>query len=70
MYARVHSLFDSSRSALLLMVDRGVAASPTPPSLPPNAMRANDLPQDPGIGSVASISATSGFAREPSTWTP
>jgi len=65
-----NSLFDSSRSALLLMVDRGVAAHPTPPTLPPNAMHTNDLSQGAGIGSVASTSATSGLAREPSTWTP
>lgn len=70
MYDRVNSLFESSRSALLLMVDRGVAGSPTPPTLPANAMRANDLSQGAGIDSVASTSATSGFARESSTWTP
>jgi hypothetical protein len=65
-----NSLFDSSRSALLLMVDRGVAAHPTPPTFPPKAMRTNDLSQGAGIGSVASTSATSGLVREPSTWTP
>ena len=70
MQARLNSLFDSSRSALLLMVDRGVAARTTPPTLPPNAMHANDLSQGAGIGSAASTSATSGFAREHSKWQP
>jgi hypothetical protein len=58
MRARTSPLFDSSRSALLLRVGPdGRTVPPTTPALPPNTMRANDLPTD-------------GSDREPATWTP
>jgi hypothetical protein len=54
---RTSPLFDASRSALLLLAAPAAHRPPlTSPTLPPNAMRANDLPTD-------------GFDRETAPWT-
>ena len=71
MHARTASLFDSSRSALLLRADpgSGLTASHTP-ALPPNTMRANDLSRGIGLAPRASTVATYGTDGEPSPWKP
>jgi len=71
MHARTATLFDSSRSALLLRADPGSDTIPShSPALPSNTMRANDLPRDTRLGPRASTVATYGFDREPSPWKP
>ena len=71
MHARPATLFDSSRSALLLRGDPGSNSIPSrTPALPPNAMRVNDLSRETGLDPRASTVATYGFDREPSSWKP
>jgi hypothetical protein len=71
MHARTATLFDSSRSALLLRADPGSdTIPPLTPALPPNAMRVNDLSRGTWLAPRASIVATYGIDREPSPWKP